>query len=338
MKKILLLGLSFLFLLGLASCDNDREINDNNPPQTSEDDNTPEDPSDPDTPTDPVVPDDPEIPVEDFTIKTSDNGLSVAEDSYSFSVAEEGDNYPPDFKIRLTTDSSWDWCTGLNDDYTRIVAEDETVLPEGAIAMDIVTNSDLVGSSGSNEIAGIDLIFDRELVNVGTSKLKLEVKPSNGSSSINKLTTICINIEVLPFGGIIVDTYNIDVEVDLTGLAEIIAENSENVTSITLSLVDDAMEDEVYGYSADYIKQVDIPLAETYTTASITDFKMAVGHRYLLQVFVEGEETSDRIWIYFKDSGNGEGYEFEYEDKQSYLNVTEDNITVNAEISEYRVL
>ena len=88
----------------------------------------------------------------------------------------------------------------------------------------------------------------------------------------------------------------------------------------------------------DYIKQVDIPLAETYTTASITDFKMAVGHRYLLQVFVEGEETSDRIWIYFKDSGNGEGYEFEYENKQSYLNVTEDNVTVNAEISEYRVL
>ena len=337
MKKILLLGLSILFLLGLASCDNDRETN-NNPPQTSEGDNIPEDPSVPDTPTDPDDPDVPETPVEDFTIQTADNGLKAQEDSYIFSVAEEGDNYPPEFKIRLTTDSSWYLCTGLNDDYTRIVAEDETVFPKDSVSLDIKTNSELVGSSGSNEIDAIDIVIDRTKINIGTSKLKIEVKPSNGSSSINKLTTICLDMEVVAYGDIEVDTYNVDVNVDLTGLEEIIALNSENVTSITLSLVDETDKDDVYGYSADYIKQVDIPLAETYTTASITDFKLAVGHRYLLQVFVEGENTSDRIWIYFKDSGNGDGYEFEYKGLQSYLNVTEDNVTVNAEIKDYNAL
>ena len=83
---------------------------------------------------------------------------------------------------------------------------------------------DLVGSSGSNEIEQIKLNLDRSLIKPGKTMLKLEVQPNNGSSSIAKLTTICVEVEVKEFGTIEVDTYNINLNVDLSGLEEILKE------------------------------------------------------------------------------------------------------------------
>ena len=51
-----------------------------------------------------------------------------------------------------------------------------------SVSLDLVLNSELVGSSGSNEIDAIDIIFDREFIQPGESKLKIEVKPGNGLS------------------------------------------------------------------------------------------------------------------------------------------------------------
>lgn len=325
MKKILLGSLTFLMVFGLSACHDDdassSTISSSVTPISDSSGN--ENPSQ-----------------EDFTIKTSDNGLSATESSYTFSTIQDGDSFPPEAKIRLTTDSSWNGCTRLTERYTRIVAEDEKVLPEGSVSLDLVLNSDLVGSSGSNEIDAIDIIFDREFIQPGESKLKIEVKPGNGLSSMNILTTICLDIHVKAFGTIEVETYNITLNVDLTGLEDIIARESETPTAISLGLTDTAAEEEVYGYSADYNVQIDIPLTETYTSASIENFKFAVGHTYGVQIFVEGEEVSDRIWICLEAKSSSSDYSLEpnAERGNSLLTIHKDNVVIEAKLGDYHAL
>lgn len=279
-----------------------------------------------------------EKPAEDFTIKTSDNGLSADTSSYTFANAEEGDDYP-DAVIALTTDQTWLHCTGLNENYTKIIIEDETVLPKDSVTMHTVLNRDIVGASGSNDIDGINLILDRKLIKPGDSKLKLQVRPSNGSSSIAKTTTICVDVHVKEFGTIMVDTYDVDVKVNLDGLADTIKKESENPTSITLSITDSSDREEVYGYSADYSSQTDIPLAEIPAEISVSDIKYAVGHTYKMFIFVEGEKVSDRIWLSLKASSTTDGYSIRSESaSQSILEVTKDGVTVEAEIDTYLAL
>ena len=185
MKKTLLYLSLPLILLGLSSCDSsDSSLSSGNNPNSDS-----SKPSDSST-----------QPSEDFTIKTSDNGLSASASSFTFAAAETGDDYPPDATISLTTDQTWTLCTGLNENYTKIIIENETVLPKDAIEMDLVLNNELVGPSGSNDIEGIDLNLDRKLIQPGDTKLKLEVRPLNGSSSITKTTTICVDVHIKQFG------------------------------------------------------------------------------------------------------------------------------------------
>lgn len=325
MKKILLGSLAFLMVFGLSACRDD----DASSSTISSSVNPVSDSSGNENP-----------PQEDFTIKTSDNGLSAAESSYTFSTIQDGDPFPPEAKIRLTTDSSWDHCTMLNERYTRIIAEDEKVLPEESVSLDLVLNSDLVGSSGNNDIDAIDIILDRELIQPGESKLKIEVRPGNGSSSMNVLTTICLDIQVKAFGTIEVETYTITLNVDLTGLEDIIARESETPTTISLSLTDTAAKEEVYGYSADYNAQIDIPLTGTYTSASIENFKFAVGHTYGTQIFVEGKKVSDRIWICLESKSSSSDYSLEpnTERGNSLLTINKDNVVIEAKLGDYHTL
>ena len=321
MKKTVLFGLLALLPLTLASCGESSS--------TTSSSSSTRDSSVRDTTTAPQE--------EDFTIQTSDNGLSAASDSYLFSTQEPGDQFPPALSIRLTTDQTWNGCTGLLERATRIVAEDESVLPEGSATLDIVTNSDIVGSSGSNEIAAIDIDFDRSLIRPGTSRLKVQVQPGNGNSSMNRLTTICLNIEVKEFGTIEVDTYDVSMSVDLTGLEEIIAIESETPTEATL-VVSDA--DPIYGYTADDVVQLPIPLAESYGTVTIESFKFAVGHTYGTYVMVDGEEVSDRIWISLVSTETSSAYRLEPQQSgnSSLLTVEEDNAVVKARLGQYYAL
>ena len=325
MKKIFLGSLTFLMIFGLSACRDD----DASSSTISSFVPSVSDSSGNENP-----------PQEDFTIRTSDNGLSAAESNYTFSTIQDGDPFPPEAKIRLTTDSSWDLCSRLSENYTRIIAEDEKVLPKDSVTLDLVLNSDLVGSSGSNDIDAIDIIFNRELIQPGQSKLKIEVKPGNGNISMNILTTICLNITIKEYGTIEVDTYNVTLNVDLTGLEDIIERESKNPTEITLSLTDTALEEEVYGYSADYNVQVDIPLTETYTSASIENFKFAVDHTYGAQIFVEGKEVSDRIWICLESKSSSSDYSLEpnAERGNSLLTIHQDNVTIEAKLGDYHTL
>lgn len=276
---------------------------------------------------------------EDFTIKTSDNGLNALESEYTFSTVKEGDSFPPEAKIRLLTDESWRLVTQLNDNYTRIVAEDTSVLPEGSVSTKIVTKSSVFGSSSTNEIYAIDLVFDRSLIKPGTSKLKLEVRPSNGSSTVNKLTTICVDVTVKEYGDILVDTYNVSLDVDLTGLDEIIDKALEvEPEYINLTLTDDATLADVYGYSADYTKSADIPVSDTYTSAKLEDVKFAVGHTYLAFIFVQGVNNGGRAWVALEAKATSSDYKLEDDpdvDGQSLLKVSKDNVTIEAELGGY---
>lgn len=279
------------------------------------------------------------IPQEDFTIVTEDNGLSVAESSFLFSTAADDDQFPPEASIRLMTDRTWNGCTGLLDRETKIIAENEDVLPEGSVSLDIVKNSDIVGSSGSNEIYAIDVELDRTKVKPGQSKLKIQVHPNNGSSTISKNTVICVDITIKEYGTIEVDTYNLNLNLDLTGLDTIIEENSATVTSITFSIGDDAPSEEVYGYSADQVKQVPIEISDTYTSVSMENIKYAVGHEYFAQVFVEGEKVSDRIWIALEPKQTSPDYSFTVNSTgNSTFVVEEDNLTIDLKLSDYRAL
>lgn len=274
--------------------------------------------------------------METFEIQTSDNGLSVANDSYTFSTVQEGDDFPPEASIRMVTDSSWTHCSGLNERYTRIVAEDSNVLPEGSVSLDLVKNSDIVGSSGSNEIDAIDIEFDRTLINPGETKLKIEVRPNNGSSTINKLTTICINVEVKEFGTIEVETYNVNINVDLNGLQDLITELDIVPTEMTLNVTDQADEKDVYGYSADYHLDESIDIENIPSTVEISNLKYAVGHTYQAWIFIECNDYKDRVWIGLEATSNDSSYTLEQQEAgSSTLVVKEDNVTVNAKLGDY---
>ena len=318
--------------VGLVACSNDNE-NEKDPDITIGDDENKED----DNKEDDDKGESEEPDKEDFTLQTKDNGLSVEKGSYLFSTLKEGDMYPPEASIILNTDDSWNHCSSLNEGYTRIVAEDKNAIPDGAVKLEIVTNMDLVESSGSNEIEQIKLNLDRSLIKPGKTMLKLEVQPNNGSSSIAKLTTICVEVEVKEFGTIEVDTYNINLNVDISGLEEVLKE-VENPESITLSLTDTVDEASVYGYSADYTKSIEISLDNTYSTSSINNFKFAVGHIYRGQIFVEAKEVSGKRWISLVTDNKDEDLYAVVPNENgdsSNISVFQDNITLETSIGEY---
>lgn len=139
--------------LSLSAC------SDNSNPTPEPDEGKTEEKPDEDKDPDGDVTEEPDEDVEEFVIQTADNGLSASQSSYSFVTDEEGDLFPPEASIVLETDDSWNLCTGLNERYTKIIAEDENVLPANSVSLEIVTNQDIVGSSGSNEIEQIKIVL-----------------------------------------------------------------------------------------------------------------------------------------------------------------------------------
>lgn len=274
---------------------------------------------------------------EDFSISTSSNGLSVVEESYSFATAAEGDLFPPEASFTMVTDSSWNLVTGLNERYTRVVAEDETVLPEDSVSLNIITNADIVGTSGSSEIEQIKVIFDRTLIQPGSTRLKVEVRPNNGSSTVTgKTCTICVDISVSAYGTMAVDTYSVDINLDLTGLADLIETSVPNLQSITWSTSADNY-DSLYGVDADINKQVEIAADDTSATLHL-DY--VAGEPYSTWLFVESAEVKERMWISIVPSGSEDGYTLEAAEdgSESYLSVEEDGVVIEAELGDFHTL
>ena len=269
------------------------------------------------------------VPTEQFEIQTSYNGLSVSADTYTFARAEEGAMFVNDFVISAVTDTSWRLCSGLNDRLTVLKAEDPNIVPEDALELDIVKNSDIVGASGSNEIDRLDIKVDRTKVKVGNTKIKLQVKPYNGSSSIAKLTTICVNVEIKEFGEIMVDTYDVTITADISKLSEKL-NGVEEITQISLNISD---KEAIYGYSADSLIKTEIPLEGPYTTIEIKTFKFAVGHTYNIWIvalaktntFLPVEASTRDDSKYKIEAGTNESTLEVFEDCEIEIEIDENN-------------
>lgn len=273
----------------------------------------------------------------DFTFKTSDNGLSLSKTDYVFAQPEEGDSYYPDSYVRMVADDSWRYCTTLQDGETKFFVENENVLSKEELSLRIITKSSLGGSS--NEIAALDVVFDRAGANVGGTMVKVQLKPGNGVSSMNVLTTICFHLEIKPYGGIEVTSYRGSLEVDTRGLKVIVEKESKNVTEVTLNVTDSADREDVYGISADYHRETTIPLDNLDGGASIEDIVFAKDHLYSVFIFVEGENVSDRIWIYLKDASFSADYSLvETESGGSVLKVYEEGAAIKAKLGSYNAL
>ena len=327
MKKILFRSLAAcLLLFGVAACAEpdplpDPDIPDNpsdNPGGGDLDDNDDKD-----------DPDEPEI--DEFEIITENNGLSIEKETFEFTNAKEGDTYLSPYEITAYTDNTWSWVTGLREEDTKIVSQNQSVIPDSALSISIIDNSDLVGSSGSNEIEQIKIEIDRKLINPGSTKIKLNVHPLNGSSSVTKLTTLCFNAVVHEYGTIAIETYNLDFALDLSGLDEIIADvNKPESATFTISDMDG---ETFYGYNYDSLYQVDIPLDNIPEEITFSEFKFAKDHQYYVQIFIEAEDYKDRNWIKIKEKRSSSDYKFEDENLNSILTLSDD-ATVEAELGD----
>lgn len=279
---------------------------------------------------------------EDFTIITEDNGLSAENYFYNFACAKEDDENPPKYTIKLKTDSTWDYCSSLNERVTKVIIQNTNVISVDAISLELVLNSNIEGSSGSNEIDGINIVFNRKLLKPGSSRIKLQVQPNSGNSSICKLTTICLEVFVVEYGTMDYLPITANINVNLNGLKEKITELSKNPTCVTFNITDTADLEEVYGYNADYNRQVEIDLNNIPLNIEIKDFKFASTHTYNLNIFVEGEEVSDRIWFSLLTDGEEEYENYLLQEDVdcsfSSLQVFKDGITINLKVGNYFIL
>ena len=326
MKKILFRSLAAcLLLFGVAGCSepeipniDDTENNDN-PGNDNQDNENPgnEDEENPKT--------------EEFIVQTENNGLSVSADSFELAKANPEDSYIPEFSIVANTDRSWDWVTGLNERETKLVSENQDVIPDSALTMKFVKNSDIVGASGSNEIEQIKIVIDRKAINPGETKIKLVVKPNNGPNSVNKLTTICVNVKVYAYGEIPIETYNLDFDLDLAGLEEILNKGVD--LEYAQFSISDLKGSDYYGFAYDDIYSEEIPLDNIPEKISFTDFKFAKDHEYNVQIFVEAKEVKNRMWIQVEEASSGTNYEITNTERSSTIKLTGD-ASVKAKIGD----
>lgn len=261
----------------------------------------------------------------------SDNGLTLEKTSYTFAKAKEGDTFFLDeAAIVAKADRSWAIVTSLNERYTSLKAEDETIIPSDALTLDTILDRDINGSSGSNEIVGIKVLIDRTKVNPGKTKVEIVVRPDSGSSTVMKTTKLCAEVEITAYGELMVDTYSVTIKADLTGLEDEI-EKVSGATEATLTISDS---ESIYGYSADAVNSVDLPIDGPFGELDPITFDYAVGHMYRVFVFIEAEKASDRTWLPL-EADSSVDYKLEVEDngKQSDLWVYEDNVTIEVRLA-----
>lgn len=272
------------------------------------------------------------LPVEQpMEIVESDNGLTLENTSYVYAKAKEGETFfLEEASIVAKANNSWNNVTSLNERYTSLKAEDETVIPSDALTLDTILDSDINGSSGSNEIVGIKVLIDRTKVNPGKTKVEIVVRPDSGSSTVMKTTKLCAEVEITAYGELMVDTYSVTFKADLSGLENEIAKVN-GATEATFTISDS---ESIYGYSADSVVRVDLPIDGTFGELDPITFDYAVGHMYRVFVFIEAEEASDRTWLPL-EADSSVDYKLEVEDngKQSDLWVYEDNATIEARLA-----
>lgn len=227
MKKIflgILIGISLFFTIG---CSKEKVIDNGNPSE-------------------PNNPSEPEIIEDEFKIKLEDNGLKALENEYVFSTLDDqNSDFFYDAIIAFEVNNDWKNCTSISEPIIEI--EDEAILPKEAITFNLITNSDIVGSSGSNEIARLDFKINRSLLKVGETKFKFTTKPQNGSSTIYKETTLCVKVIIKEYGSIVVDSCKASFKLDIENIEELLEKNViNNLKSIEFA-INDYKNEGIYG-------------------------------------------------------------------------------------------
>lgn len=236
-----------------------------------------------------------------FSIVGEDNGVSLAETSYTFAKLKEGDSADWNkASISLTCDNSWNLVSSLDEDDTKFIIEDSSIIQASALKLDPVLDSEIHGSSGSNEIVGFNILIDRSKIEVGETYLTVQFRPNNGPSSTNVLTSLTMLIEVVEYGEVEVDYITADISVDVNGIEDKLV--TENPTYISLHINQD---NPIYGsVVANYTVSQDIDLTSETTTFTFNDYKMAKDEAYSAWIFVEYPKASDRLWIPLNDDGS----------------------------------
>ena len=110
---------------------------------------------------------------------------------------------------------------GLNAPYTtalrtkKAVSSDQDVIPQDAIELEEVTNMQIVGASGSNEIDQVRVNIDTSKTELGSTWLTVELQSSNASSQRG---TIVVKITVAE--AIRVPTVKATIVFDLSGISD----------------------------------------------------------------------------------------------------------------------
>lgn len=233
-----------------------------------------------------------------FTTQTSDNGLSIDQSHYLFANAtEETDSFLYPAEVEILADDTWRHVTALLEDKTTLTAENEAVIPSEALSYEIVTMMDIYGSSGSNEIYSIKVKFDRKLIHVGTTKVQFVTKPSNGSSTIYKDTTICFEVEVKEFGTIPVDHYKVNFTLKTAGMKDLLADKKYQKYEDAYFSVNDEIENPIFGGEALIGKSVDFTEENLSADISFGELKFAKDHVYSLGFTIRYRDDNQRMML-----------------------------------------
>lgn len=263
----------------------------------------------------------------DFTIVTeSEYGyLALPQESYDFAMLKENDSYPPAAEVEIACD--WNYVTFLNENYTKILIENEAAVPSSAVSYS--TRDSLSGTGGSSEIEAIVLTFDRSLIQPGTTRIRFETRPGNGVST-TKVFAVCFEVKVYPYGGIEVPTYDVNLKVDLSWLNDLMPE-IEGATALTFTLSDS---EEIYGYSADGLLKEDLPLEGPFGSLEFAGVKWAAGHVYEAWLFIDNEDFSARRWYPIEAESHSSDYEITVNDTGDSTIVVTGSCTIEAVLVE----
>ena len=194
---------------------------------------------------------------------TSDGMLTLADGALT-TIARNA-TYPSDmweenvWKLRVGIDANW--MTALSE-RSEITSSDQSVIPDDAITVDLVTSYDMGGSN--NSVVAADICIDTSRISVGSSWLTIYLRSANTSSD----GELVLKITVVEYGDISVPAEDKTVNIDLS---EIGAQDGDTYTMhfYDLNYVDGGSQPEYF----------DVTAQVAHGQVSFT-FDYATGHKY----------------------------------------------------------
>ena len=199
--------------------------------------------------------------LEDHALTYSGTKFAITNSKYPYAFASDPDIWELEVAVR----SAYDFRSISRNSYVE--SSNQNAIPDEAILdYDTVTNSDIVGSSGSNQIVFINIPIDTTKINAGTTWLTIYLDADAGSSSA--YGTLVIPITVYEEGEMEIATEQKSVIIDVSTL------NVEEGTSFTMHFYDN---DFIDGGTA--IQYFDVTAKVVDDTVTFV-FDYAIGHHY----------------------------------------------------------